>query len=83
MGKITIVSLPSRGAWIEIYPCRTPYPKTESRSPPGERGLKWQRGQKNPQHSKSLPSRGAWIEIQLEKSGVNAWLVAPLPGSVD
>ena len=56
-------SLPVRGAWIEIalalvldYLCR-------SRSPCGERGLKYKLTDTIKNIDKSLPVRGAWIEI--------------------
>ena len=56
-------SLPIRGAWIEIFPgwCRGPW--CPSRSPSGERGLKWPRPAQRGRGNLSLPIRGAWIEI--------------------
>ena len=57
------VSLPPRGAWIEIG---TPWRKARkswSRSPHGERGLKCQTAWSMVPIRWSLPPRGAWIEI--------------------
>ena len=57
------MSLPVRGAWIEIADASEINPNGWGRSPCGERGLKfcqfWQKGKNKP----SLPVRGAWIEI--------------------
>ena len=57
------MSLPMRGAWIEITFTPTKGEAIYSRSPCGERGLKshfcWDDVVKN----MSLPMRGAWIEI--------------------
>ena len=57
------MSLPSRGAWIEIFTSFLIRVKNLSRSPRGERGLKFDSGQKFNLPDLSLPSRGAWIEI--------------------
>ena len=56
-------SLPSRGAWIDI-PWRWTGTIRTSRSPHGERGLKYLIQQEKNAISTSLPSRGAWIEIR-------------------
>ena len=67
------MSLPSRGAWIEItavYNRVADYP--DSRFPHGERGLKsgpdFAPGNLRP----SLPSRGAWIEMGFLTSTTSA-----------
>ena len=56
------MSLPTRGAWIEILLLTVTHSAT-CRSPRGERGLKC--GNLDPQQhaDASLPTRGAWIEI--------------------
>ena len=57
------LSLPVRGAWIEIGRHHDESGRTQGRSPCGERGLKYHsfRGYTAPPGS--LPVRGAWIEI--------------------
>ena len=77
------MSLPTRGAWIEMPydgPCAGHGP---GRSPHGERGLKWIAQNLRLGDRVSLPTRGAWIEIgtQYINTGVNP--VAPHTGSVD
>ena len=56
-------SLPSRGAWIEIYTIRQKIENGTRRSPRGERGLKYDITSALAGYIASLPSRGAWIEI--------------------
>ena len=58
------MSLPPRGAWIEILLRRLLFDTISSRSPRGERGLKSIIGQINLLSETSLPPRGAWIEIK-------------------
>ena len=76
-------SLPARGAWIEIGRFRGTLRTSESRSPQGERGLKF--GYISPYSgvSTSLPARGAWIEIDWLTFKALKYLVAPRKGSVD
>ena len=81
--KKIIMSLPSRGAWIEIIMVGAALPKTRCRSPRGERGLKYREEAAHKDESGSLPSRGAWIEIYLFFRLTAFSLVAPLAGSVD
>ena len=57
------MSLPMRGAWIEIYIVRAEILIPHGRSPCGERGLKYIRKHFVADGVKSLPMRGAWIEI--------------------
>ena len=60
------MSLPVRGAWIEIclsMMCAT-FP--HGRSPCGERGLKYHAEREGVAGLASLPVRGAWIEIRVE-----------------
>ncbi|ERL04064.1 hypothetical protein HMPREF1986_02865, partial [Oribacterium sp. oral taxon 078 str. F0263] len=57
-----LLSLPARGAWIEIHKSVLKRYNRQSRSPRGERGLKWQREILNTARRGSLPARGAWIE---------------------
>ncbi len=61
---VTIMSHPSRGAWIEIRRrCNLPLP--HSRTPRGVRGLKSGEDGRLSGRRPSHPSRGAWIEILL------------------
>src|SRR5699024_10689939 len=77
------MSLPSRGAWIEIHRADRP----ERAGPVAPLAGSVDRNLwcilLGARDMVSLPSRGAWIEIFLEIG--NEWrrLVAPLAGSVD
>ena len=62
--NLSIVSLPARGAWIEIYFWRTRILFRLRRSLRGERGLKYHGKFFDNIILKSLPARGAWIEIK-------------------
>ena len=64
MMAIADTSLPVRGAWIEIPIVLQMLPKLGSRSPCGERGLKYDNFLKLAGDVESLPVRGAWIEIK-------------------
>ena len=76
------MSLPVRGAWIEI---------SARRNPAADAGSLPVRGAWIEIHStlsprqavRSLPVRGAWIEIISESIGLASDLVAPRAGSVD
>ena len=57
------LSLPVRGAWIEIYIWTNKTLSKFRRSPCGERGLKYNGVSTRFQRLLSLPVRGAWIEI--------------------
>ena len=57
------LSLPVRGAWIEMPSYSSRIICISSRSPCGERGLKWVRNRVCYIPIRSLPVRGAWIEI--------------------
>ena len=57
------VSLPPRGAWIEIDKVMEYAENAYSRSPHGERGLKYRLIAETFIPNPSLPPRGAWIEI--------------------
>ena len=57
------MSLPVRGAWVEIYYIADGYKLHCGRSPCGERGLKSQCAVSCAQCPVSLPVRGAWVEI--------------------
>ena len=63
--KRDAVSLPVRGAWIEIDSLQPPLHSLSRRSPCGERGLKSYVHMLSPTHPMSLPVRGAWIEISV------------------
>ncbi len=54
-----------------------------SRSPRGERGLKFQRVQHGFRAGGSLPAWGAWIEIYTGILDIVGGMVAPRVGSVD
>ena len=78
-----IWSLPSRGAWIEIFCfCQSSNPWIR-RSLHGERGLKFIGKKENLRECLSLPSRGAWIEIAMNRISEEEYAVAPFTGSVD
>ena len=57
------LSLPVRGAWIEIRRNLRGDYRQAGRSPCGERGLKLHCLLRHADAKKSLPVRGAWIEI--------------------
>ena len=57
------MSLPARGAWIEIEAHSRAASPVIGRSPHGERGLKSQWRELWNNVFQSLPARGAWIEI--------------------
>ena len=59
------MSLPIRGAWIEICYVVRGHIGIASRSPSGERGLKSVECCRISHWRQSLPIRGAWIEIAL------------------
>ena len=80
---IGMMSLPSRGAWIEIPPGETGVEDILGRSPRGERGLKSELFFAIVRKIRSLPSRGAWIEIHEKRETAHVVKVAPLAGSVD
>ena len=62
--EAAVKSLPARGAWIEIFLHSRKNDPPESRSPHGERGLKYPAPLSPARLPKaSLPARGAWIEI--------------------
>ena len=76
------VSLPSRGAWIEIISTAALLTKIMSLPSRGA----WIEIIRIPHaavEDMSLPSRGAWIEIKATNSKGLAVGVAPLAGSVD
>ena len=58
-----LLSLPMRGAWIEIYFAENVKAGEVGRSPCGERGLKCKHQSACIHSEGSLPMRGAWIEI--------------------
>ena len=59
------MSLPVRGAWIEIFSWPFSAFRDVRRSPCGERGLKCSSFYCGLSPIKSLPVRGAWIEMTL------------------
>ena len=72
-----------RGAWIEIFAKSFTFHSSASRSPCGERGLKFLCTQRVSVQVVSLPMRGAWIEINVGVTTEMPKLVAPHAGSVD
>ena len=77
------VSLPPRGAWIEIKVKICLRQPSAGRSPHGERGLKFVSAPVQGVEQESLPPRGAWIEMQSVCGYTYAKVVAPPTGSVD
>ena len=77
------MSLPVRGAWIEIICLMLERILSASRSPCGERGLKSIQGSAHKERERSLPVRGAWIEIKNAAQTGKELMVAPRAGSVD
>ena len=57
------MSLPVRGAWVEIGYSAIITERWTCRSPCGERGLKCNEVDGNCYKHLSLPVRGAWVEI--------------------
>ena len=78
---ITVVSLPSRGAWIEIATVPNHVTIAPSRSPRGERGLKLYLYYITLSPIWSLPSRGAWIEIIMQQLSAAAFTSLPSRGA--
>ena len=62
------LSLPVRGAWVEMEIRSLRRSVLESRSPCGERGLKYRDEAAQGRDGMSLPVRGAWVEIQSQAS---------------
>ena len=76
------VSLPTRGAWIEIQPCHHPIKKPMSLPTRGawiEIGVPAEMVPRK----RSLPTRGAWIEMKAMEEAWTKYQVAPHTGSVD
>ena len=76
------VSLPTRGAWIEIQTAEKRHQRSKSLPTRGawiemekmkQRNMQW----------RSLPTRGAWIEITILFRALTTSEVAPHTGSVD
>ena len=77
------MSLPSRGAWIEmvLFAARLMRSSVAPLTGSVDRNIgatRWCKGA-----GTSLPSRGAWIEIRRADGPLPLWAVAPLTGSVD
>ncbi len=62
---VQVLSLPARGAWIEITWNIVVYTTVVCRSPQGERGSKSITSDIDTKTNASLPARGAWIEIAI------------------
>ena len=78
-----LLSLPMRGAWIEIIQFCSKWNGKVCRSPCGGRGLKWGRIVRVRADSLSLPMRGAWIEMATWTLLDIGATVAPHAGGVD
>ena len=78
-----LLSLPMRGAWIEMVDEVLPGDSYKGRSPCGERGLKYFWTRFIFSFLTSLPMRGAWIEIHPDFAESYLHPVAPHAGSVD
>ena len=74
-------SLPTRGAWIEITPSSLRRSSPRSRSPHGERGLKYDKREFDSLEEWSLPTRGAWIEIMPCTSSIPVLQSLPTRGA--
>ena len=61
---LLLVSLPTRGAWIETHFPQGTGTTWQRRSPHGERGLKLNGSVSQMISNLSLPTRGAWIETK-------------------
>ena len=77
------VSLPSRGAWIEIYKALGVPIRPVTSLPSRGAWIEILKISCILPAASSLPSRGAWIEIITEGVTYGRTLVAPLAGSVD
>ena len=84
--EIVLLSLPVRGAWIEIGRIRFDGLRLTPGASLPVRGawieIQSRRGWK-PSGITSLPVRGAWIEIMAQRASAAASDVAPRAGSVD
>ena len=78
----SVESLPARGAWVEIDNRSNKDRVMVSRSPHGERGLKFVQLLHFFNHLLSLPARGAWVEIVRSRLSLSVGRVAPRTGSV-
>ena len=81
--EVVALSLPVRGAWIEISTDAEVVGGIGGRSPCGERGLKSPFSWPFSAFPGSLPVRGAWIEIGGTHQSLRISDVAPRAGSVD
>ena len=61
--RLSIMSLPVRGAWVEMEEVLKIATDLNRRSPCGERGLKFGTPRDNLRIVASLPVRGAWVEM--------------------
>ena len=77
------MSLPARGAWIEIARHRHRRLTRPRRSPQGERGLKCQAdGEEDDEHGRS-PQGERGLKYLVDLPGFDTSQVAPRKGSVD
>ena len=76
------MSLPARGAWIEISNPQRPS-HTSGSLPARGAWIEITQQTINMPPSKSLPARGAWIEIMAVSAVPFPPIVAPREGSVD
>ena len=77
------LSLPVRGAWIEITICARCKARKSSRSPCGERGLKFAKSTNVGLRSRRSPCGERGLKCPYHKMRTNTRLVAPRAGSVD
>ena len=75
------LSLPVRGAWVEILFRVWVQSYRQGRSPCGERGLKCHRLRQGRGAEASLPVRGAWVEIGIRVRKCNCRLSLPVRGA--
>ena len=78
---VTGLSLPVRGAWVEMQMLSRTIFSSRRRSPCGERGLKYQSAYKESVYYKSLPVRGAWVEMRMTKKANGTIWSLPVRGA--
>ena len=81
---VLLLSLPTRGGWIEIRSSTAAGPSASgSPSPHGEGGLKYGLFSFRGLRLGSLSTRGGWIEMEQKRNMCRSTDVPPLAGRVD
>ena len=81
VGRDDALSLPVRGAWVEMLCAELQERLVACRSPCGERGLKFIVASLTQATQVSLPVRGAWVEILAMLLSVMLLLSLPVRGA--